>query len=75
MAILQGGAPASVVAATPLTTMGLAGRGFYNVALLYGGPSGVQRMAEADVASLKATVPQDKVPGGGLTVVLITPAP
>lgn len=70
-----GGAPASVVAATPLAAMGLAGRGFYNVAFLYGGPAGVQRMAEADVASLKATVPQDKVPGGGLAVVLITAAP
>ena len=69
-----GAADVAVVAATPLAAMGLAGRGFYSVELLYGGPGGAQRVAEADVLALKVTVPADKAPGGGLAVVLITPA-
>ena len=69
-----GGAAAAVVAAPPLAAMGLAGRGFYSVECLYGGPGGAQRVAEADVAALKASVPADKVPGGGLFVVLVAPA-
>jgi hypothetical protein len=68
-----GAADVAVVAATPLAAMGLAGKGFYQVEVLYGGPGGAQRVAEADVLALKVTVPRDKVPGGGLAVVLITP--
>ena len=69
-----GAVDVALAVAVPLAAMGLAGRGSYRVQALFGAPSAPTVLPEAALAALPLTVRADGAAGGGLVVVLVTPA-
>lgn len=67
---------ADITVTVPLATMGLAGKGSYNLTWLYGGVgTGYSAtVSEAELGGYPVYVPPDGVPRGGLTVLLLLPS-
>jgi hypothetical protein len=62
-----------IVVDVPLERFGFAGVAFFNVSILFGGDGGSQRLPAIELSSLGLQLYADKTPGGGATVVAISP--